>query len=125
MLSADMKDACSVLQRTVLCPLFLEGMGHLEVIQRIRLLPRAADQFEQVAVGLIGLRVRRRLDKEDVSGHQYQLSEYLLAADDLHHQVALGALAEMPVQIVVIVEVAVRRARSKNAVRMFLQPSPE
>lgn len=101
----------------------IESVGESEVIEGNRLLA-APDELEQ-ELALFAVRIWNGLNEEHVPRLDDELGEELLPPKDLNGGNAVLVLLEVPMQVLVVVEVAVRRARTQDAVRVALQPAPE
>src|ERR1700737_3975640 len=114
----------SVLQGSVR-QLSLITVGHLKMEERERLLFGPPDQIEDEPARFFALAVGRRLNEQHVSGSNHHFADDLLAPDELNNEVPVGILTEVPMDLLVIVQVRFGGSCAQDAIRMVLQPSPE
>ena len=98
--------------------LLVEAVRHHDVIGGIRVLARAAPDELEDELPLLPVGIRHRLHEHDLAGLDDDLAEELLAAQDLDGGRAFLVLVEVPVQILLVVEVAVGGAGADDAVRV-------
>src|SRR3990172_1578030 len=105
-------------------PLLVEPVRQGEVVDGVGLVAAAAPQLEQEVAGL-AFRVGHHLDEEDVADLDGDLTEELLALEQLDQRDPLIVLLEVPVQVLLVEQGAVGGSRPQYAVRVALEPAPE